>query len=147
MSVHTYPRFLEAFVLFLNQRFLLQTSSIKGIRHPIIASVASHRSATRSNATVFTPFWKVRNQVAQHTLRALRARVKKILICRHICWGNREGGIEIIFTPELFLHPNYFYRPIFFTSDFLRPLFFTTTIFLPSSLYFDPTETLVRAFH
>ena len=35
------------------------------------------------------------------------------------CCGNRPAGIEIIFTPELFLHPNFFYQPIRgYTSNF-----------------------------
>ena len=80
-------------------------------------------------------------------IRLARAHVKTIVICRHTCCVNRPAGIEVIFTSESFLHPKLFLPPDFFTFDFLRPLFFTTTIFLPSSLYFDPTETLVRAFH
>ena len=51
--------------------------------------------------------------------QTVRAHVKKILICRHNCCGNRPAGIEIIFTPELFLHPNFFYQPIRgYTSNF-----------------------------
>ena len=48
---------------------------------------------------------------------SLRAHVKKILICRHTCCGNRSVGIDF-FTPDFFFTPH---------------IFFTISIFFPAA--------------
>ena len=48
---------------------------------------------------------------------AIRAHTQEIMICRHICWGNRGRGIGIFFTCEFFLHPNFFLPIPFFFTD------------------------------